>query len=196
MMRRSDSALPFLLAGLLLAAILIGSSFLANPPNTRILQPKFLAQTPDPSAPTDDSFELPQVPQPSLPLDVQSQLKSLQERLSGGQGIPALTPVVQEQGVQIEVRELRREGEAVQVRGTIKNTGTSKLTIPPDAFIFRDSAGVRYGTQGANGATLAPNEHVEFDLGVPLPEGRGLSLILRIPPAPPIQQILFVEVKP
>ncbi len=194
-MRQSDSALPFILAGLLLAVLFIGSSFFASPPNLRVLQPRFLPQTPDPSGPTDVPFELPQIPQPSLPPDVQSKLKGLQDRLSGGQAIPALTPIVQEQGIQIEVRELRREGEAIQVRGSIKNTGTSKLTIPPDAFVFRDSAGVRYGTQGANGATLNPGEHVEFDLGVPLPEGRGLSLILSVPPAPPIQQILFVEVK-
>lgn len=195
-MRRSESGLPFILAGLLLAIVLIGLSFFANPPNPRVLNPLFVAQTPDPAGPTMPPFELPQIPQPSLPPEVQSQLKGLQDRLTGGEAIPALTPSVQEQGVQIDVRELRRKGENVQVRGLIKNTGASKLTIPPDAFVFRDSAGVRYGTQGANGATLAPDEEVEFDLGVPLPEGRGLSLILSIPPAPPIQQILFVELKP
>jgi hypothetical protein len=70
------------------------------------------------------------------------------------------------------------------------------LTIPPGAFSFRDSAGVSYSTGGTAGVTLASGQSTTLDLGVPLPDGRGLTLILTIPPDPPLEQVLVVEAKP
>ena len=65
----------------------------------------------------------------------------------------------------------------------------SKLTV------FRDSAGVGYSTGGSAAVTLAAGQTTTLDLGVPLPDGRGLTLILTIPPDPPLEQVLVVEAK-
>jgi hypothetical protein len=67
--------------------------------------------------------------------------------------------------------------------------------VPPSAFSFRDSAGISYATAGSGGTTLQPGQSTPFDLGVPLPGERGLSLIVSLPPDPPLQQVLVVETK-
>jgi len=69
------------------------------------------------------------------------------------------------------------------------------LELPIDAFVFRDSAGVTYAASG-RGTTLQPGQSTTLDLTVPLPEGRGLTLVVTVPPDPPIEQILVVETQP
>ncbi|HJZ50100.1 MAG TPA: hypothetical protein VKE41_23165, partial [Roseiflexaceae bacterium] len=60
---------------------------------------------------------------------------------------------------------------------------------------FRDSAGVTYSTSGSAAVTLAPGQSTTLDLGVPLPDGRGLTLVLTIPPDAALEQVLVVEAK-
>jgi hypothetical protein len=98
-------------------------------------------------------------------------------------------------GVTITVRELNREGDQVSVRGSVRNGRSQPLTIGPEAFGFRDSAGTSYSTRGSAATELQPGQATDFDLTVPLPAGRGLVLVLNLPPDPPIEQTLLVEVE-
>jgi hypothetical protein len=137
---------------------------------------------------------LPRVTLPELPPDTQQNVSKIREALAGGQTAPALTPVAQGGGVTVTVRDLSRVGDQVSVRGSVRNGRSAPLAIGPEAFGFRDSAGTSYTTQGSGATELQPGQETDFDLSVPLPEGRGLILSLSIPPDPPIEQTLLVEV--
>jgi hypothetical protein len=193
-MRQQESASPFLLGGILLALVLIGT-FLFNPPNQSVLSRTFTAQAPDPSQPTLAPFELPQVSLPELPADAQATIADMKEKLAKGQAIPALTPEAIGTNLQVNIRDVRRNGQQIGVRGSVKNIGNEAIDITPGAFVFRDSLGVTYSTEGSGATTLQPGMQTPFDLTVPLPDGRGLTLIVDIPPYAPLEQILVVEVR-
>jgi hypothetical protein len=193
-MRQHESASPFLIGGILLALVLIGT-FLFNPPNQAVLSRQFTAQPPDPSQPTLAPFELPQVRLPDLPVNQQTTIADITQKLAKGQAIPALTPEAKNTNVQVSVSEIRRSGERVSIRGNLKNIGSTDLQVAPAAFLFRDSLGVSYSTEGTGATTLQPGQQTPFDLTVPLPSGRGLTLIVDLPPDPPLEQVLVVEVR-
>jgi hypothetical protein len=191
-----DKKFPMWMAGILLALVLIllsnrGSGGLTNP----VLIGRFVPRPADPSVPTAQAFQLPQVHLPSLPPAMQDTLIKLRDRLAGGGAVPALTPIANGSRARVEVGEVRRVGDHVQIKGSVVNLSDGALTIPPGAFSFRDSAGVSYSTGGSAAVTLAAGQSTTLDLGVPLPDGRGLTLILSIPPDPPLEQILVVEAK-
>jgi hypothetical protein len=190
----SDKKIPMWVGGILLGIVLIllssrGSGGLTNP----VLIGRFVPRPADPSAPTAQPFELPQVHLPSLPPAVQQALKNTRDRFARGESIPALTPVASGPRAKIDVGEVRRAGDHVQIKGSVSNISDAPLTIPPGAFAFRDSAGVSYSTSGSAAVTLASGQSTTLDLGVPLPDGRGLTLVLSIPPDPPLEQVLVVE---
>jgi hypothetical protein len=196
-MRDERQNLPMWLGGILLALVLIlisvrGGGGLGNP---RLIQ-QFTPKPTDPSAPTAQPFELPQIHLPSLPPNVQQTYTDLRDRLAGGQAVPALTPEATGPRVRVAAGEVRRTGDTVHVRGTVNNIASGPVDIPSGAFSFRDSAGVTYGTSGSPGTTLQSGQSTAFDLAVPLPAGRGLTLILTLPPDPPLEQTLVVETKP
>jgi cold shock CspA family protein len=193
-MQRSDSGLPFLIGGLVLAAILILVTFQSGP-NQQVLNRQFAPRPVDPSAPTVPPFELPVVSLPDLPGDMQTRISDLSEQFAGGQPVPALTPTSGGQNVQVRVSEVRRSGEQVSVRGQVANIGTQHLRIDPQAFSFRDSSGISYAIDGSGATALGPGEEISFDLDVPLPAGRGLTLIVDVPPDPPLDLDLIVELK-
>jgi hypothetical protein len=122
-------------------------------------------------------------------------LTKLRDRFAGGEGIPALTPIASGPRAKVDVSEVRRVGDQVQIKGSLVNISDLSLTIPPGAFSFRDSAGVSYSTGGSAAVTLAAGQTTTLDLGVPLPEGRGLTLILTVPPDLPLEQVLVVEAR-
>jgi hypothetical protein len=191
-----DRKIPMWMGGILLALVLIllsnrSSGGLTNP----VLIGRFAPQPTDPSAPTAQPFQLPQVHLPSLPPAVQDTVIKLRDRLAGGGAIPALTPIASGPRARVNVDEVRRAGDQVQIKGSVVNLSDASLTIPPGAFAFRDSAGVSYSTGGSAAVTLASGQSTTLDLGVPLPNGRGLTLILTIPPDPPLEQVLVVEAK-
>ena len=186
--------IPMWMAGILLALVLIlvsnrGSGGLTNP----VLIGRFVPRPADPSVPTAQAFQLPQVHLPSLPPAVQDSLTKLRDRFAGGEGIPALTPVASGPRVKVDISEVRRVGDHVQIKGSVVNLSDASLTIPSGAFAFRDSGGVSYSTSGSAAVTLAAGQSTTLDLGVPLPDGRGLTLILTIPPDPSLEQVLVVE---
>lgn len=182
------------ITGLILALVLIVISTRDTAPGNPTLSQYFAPRPTDPNAPTPEPLQLPQVHLPNLPPEAQQMFTGLRDRLAGGEPIPALTPVANSPRVQVKVGEIRRTSERVQVRGTIANIANGPVKIPPGAFSFYDSAGITYETGTIGGITLQPGESTTFDLGVPLPEGRGLSLALTLPPDPPLVQILTVEV--
>jgi hypothetical protein len=182
------------LGGILLALVLIlisvrGGAGLGNP---RLIQ-QFTPRPTDPSAPTAQPFELPKIHLPSLPPDLRTTITDLRDRFAGGQAVPALTPEATGVRARVAVDRVRRAGDMVQVHGTVSNVADGPLEIPSGAFSFRDSAGVAYATSGTGGTTLAPGQSTPFDLSVPLPADRGLTLILTLPPDPPLEQVLAVE---
>ena len=191
-----DKKIPMWVGGILLGLVLIllsnrGSGGLTNP----VLIGRFVPRPVDPSAPTAQPFQLPQVHLPSLPPAVQEALKNARDRFARGESVPALTPVASGPRVKVDVGEVRRAGDHVQIKGSVANVSDAPLTIPPGAFAFRDSAGVSYSTSGSAAVTLAAGQSTTLDLGVPLPDGRGLTLVLTIPPDPPLEQVLVVEAK-
>jgi hypothetical protein len=192
-MRDNQNTLPMWLGGILLALVLIlisvrGGGF----GNQRLIQ-EFTPKPTDPSAPTAAAFELPRINLPSLPPNVRDAITGLRDRFASGQAVPALTPQASGPRARVNVAEVRRNGEKVQVRGAITNIANGPLEIPSGAFSFRDSGGVTYATAGSGAATLAAGQSTSFDLAVPLPEARGLTLILTLPPDPPIEQVLMLE---
>ena len=150
---------------------------------------------PDPNAPTSAPLQLPKIDLSRLPEGVRRTVASLRDRFSGGQGVPALTPIASGPRLRVEVHEVKRNGEQVRVSGVVSNISAAALDLPIDAFVFRDSAGVTYAASG-RGTTLQPGQSTNLDLTVPLPQGRGLTLVVTLPPDPPIEQILVVETKP
>jgi hypothetical protein len=194
-MQREESGMPFVVIGLIVALVLIVLTFQARPPDTVMLQRQFTPRPPDPREPTLAALELPQVSLPDLPPDMQTTVQDLTKQLAGGQSAPPLTPVAQSTRARVTVTTLRKSGDHLSVSGTVTNIGTDMLTITPEAFLFRDSAGVTYATEGSGAAQLKPGEQTSFDLSVPLPPGRGLALVLTLPPDPPLEQNLIVEIK-
>lgn len=196
-MSDNRNTLSMWLGGVLLALLLIVISTRAGGGlNSAVLQQRFAPQPTDPNAPTDTSLQLPQVSLPSLPPALQQVLTSARQRLLGGEAVPALTPVASSPRARVEVREVKRVSDHLQISGTIANISSAPLEIPPGAFSFRDSRGISYATGGSGGATLQPNQSTSFDLGVPVPDERGLTLIVNLPPDLPIEQMLLLETTP
>lgn len=196
-MRDERNTVPMWIGGLLLALVLIVISNRAGGGlNNPALSQHFAPRPTDPNAPTAQPFELPQVHLPSLPPSVQSVVTSLRDRLAGGEAVPALTPVASGPRARVEVSEIKRASERIQVRGTIANITSAPLAIPPGAFSFRDSRGVSYATEGSGGTTLQAGQSTSFDLGVPIAPKLGLTLIVSLPPDQPLEQTLAVETTP
>ena len=192
-MLEERNSIPIWLIGVLIALLLILLGTRIGGPRNEALERQFAPRPTDPNAPTPQPFELPQVHLPSLPPNVQQTVSDLRSRLAGGQAVPALTPVAQGPRVRTEITQVRRSGDQIEIGGTITNTTADALLIPAGSFSFRDSAGVLYAIEGGNSSVLRPGGSVPLNLSVPLPPGRGLTLILSLPPDPPVQQILTVE---
>ncbi len=194
-MRDNRNSFPIWIGGVVLALALILLSTRGAGINNPALVQRFTPKPTDPGAPTAPAFQLPQVHLPSLPPGMQQTFTKLRDRFAGGQAVPALTPEASGTRARVKVDEVRRAGDRVHVRGTVTNIADQPLEIPPGAFSFRDSAGVDYTTSGG-GATLQPGQSTSFDLGVPLPPDHGLTLILTLPPDPPLEQVLVVATTP
>lgn len=191
-MRDDRNNLPIWLGGILLALILIFISTRGAGINNPVLVQHFAPRPTDPGAPMAQPFQLPQVHLPDLSPDLRRSLTALRDRFAGGQTVPALTPVASGPRLRVEVRSVQRTGDRVQVIGSVANLSDAPLAIPAGSFSFRDSAGVTYATSGG-GTTLQPGQSTTLDLAVPLPADRGLTLVVTLPPDPPMEQVLVVQ---
>jgi hypothetical protein len=189
----NDQRSPLLMValGALIALALIAIGGMNRNFGAPELTRRFAAQPP---APVDLTLDLPQIEAPQAPPDLLRALDDLHKRLTSGQVAPALTPTAAGPRIEVRVSDLRRNGEQMIVRGSVRNLGDREVTIPPGAFTFRDSHGVRYATGASGGATLAPGVTTAFEFAVPLPDGRGLTLIFDLPPDPPLEQVLLLEI--
>jgi hypothetical protein len=177
--------------GVLIALALIAIGGVSGGSGMPELTRRFAAQPP---APDDLTLHLPQIEAPQAPPDLLRVVDELHNRLTGGRVAPALTPTVVGPRIEVHVSDLRRRGEQIMVRGSVRNIGDRAVTIPPGAFTFRDSRGVRYATASSGGAILAPGDATDFEFTVPAPDGRGLMLVVDLPPDPPMEQVLLLEV--
>jgi hypothetical protein len=124
--------------------------------------------------------------------DVQDAARKLWRQIGlGGSGAP-IEPVATTPRVRVEVRELRPASGSLKVIGSVTNISAADVQVPISAFELRDSAGASYVAGGGASATLRPGESTPLELTVPLPTGRGLMLITRLPPDLPAEQKLLV----
>ncbi|MCS6840177.1 MAG: hypothetical protein NZ699_04105 [Roseiflexus sp.] len=188
-----DQRSPWLMValGVAIALTLIALGGMNDGFGSPELMRRFAAQPP---APGDLMLNLPRIEALQAPPDLLRALDDLHKRLSGGQAAPALTPTVASPRIEVRVSNLHRNGEQLIVRGSVRNLADQEVTIPPGAFSFRDSRGVRYAAAASAAAALAPGATTDFEFSVPLPEGRGLTLIFDLPPDPPLEQTLLLEV--
>ncbi len=127
-----------------------------------------------------------------LPESAKELIRQAQAKLGQGQNAPVLTPIAQSARLEVEVREVRPTNNGVQVVGQVTNISTAAIDVPVSAFQFRDSVGNVYASSATTTTRLEVGASTPLDLGVPLAPGRGLSLIVRFAPDPPIEQTLIV----
>jgi hypothetical protein len=183
----SSRHLPIWAWGALVAiALIIISSGGRLAPGNPALSQHFAMQ------PAPAGVPLPNLEIGGLPADLQEQARRLWQQIAlGGSGAP-IEPVAVTPRLRVEVRELIADGDNLKVIGSVTNTGAADVAVPISAFELRDSLGASYVAGGGASATLRPGESTPLELTVPLPPGRGLLLITRLPPDPPVEQKLLV----
>lgn len=192
MFEQSKNTFPFWLGGVIVAIILIviGTRVSSDGGNP-VLREKFAADSA--AAAAAPGVELPRVSLPQLPGDVQKTVTDLQDRFKGGQSVPGLTPIASGSRVRINIGDVKRNGGDVQVIGSVTNISDQPIDVPASAFSFRDSSGTAYAISGDATSTLKPGQSTDLDLSLPLPESYGLTLVLTLPPDPPLEQVLLVQ---
>lgn len=185
------SPLVMVALGVFIALVLIAFSNMTGGFGAPELTRRFAAQPP---APADFSFDLPRIDAPQAPPEIMQALDALHKRLSDGQVAAALTPTAMSPRIEVRVSDMRRSGDQLIVRGSVRNISNKEVIIPSGAFTFRDSRGVRYTTESSGSATLASGAATDFEFAIPLPEGRGLILVFDLPPDLPLEQTLLIEV--
>ncbi len=160
-------------------------------PEETALQQQFAPQPTVPGATSAPA--LPQFDLKGVSPGVAETVQDLWQGLAGGGEIPALTPVAENERLRIEVNAIQRQGDTVQLRGQITNISSVEVAVPLSAFILRDTSGTSYTAAAGRTVQLVPGESTPLDLTVPLPEDRGLTLMLNLPPDPAVEQILLVN---
>lgn len=189
-MSRGSQQGPIWLWGLLLALVLILLSTRGHViPKDTALQQQF---APQPTVPGATPQPQPQFDLERLPPEVIQAGKELWQGLQGGERVPALTPAAQTARLRVDIYDIQRQRGTVQVRGQVTNNSSAPVQVPLSAFALRDSSGATYTATDGTTVQLAPGENTPLDLNVPLPDGRGLLLILNFPPDPLVEQVLLV----
>lgn len=188
--------LPVWIWGALVALLLIalssrGGFGVAN----ESLRQRFAAQ-PTPSA-VELPFDVPRLELEALPPQLQEAARELLGSLNRGEAGRPIEPAVESPRLRIEVRELRRVGDEVRIRGQVTNISRREVQVPISAFELRDSAGVSYLAGSGGSSTLRPGQSTSLELSVPLPPGRGLLLRTSLPPDAPVEQrLIAADTKP
>lgn len=190
-MHDDTPSVPFWVIGLFGAAFLIGLSIFLQQSNTVALSDQF-ARQPPPALPLP---ALPQLDLKDLAPEAQAAARTLWQQLTDGRRSQPIDPVARNSRVQVTIDALEPIAGGVKVRGTVTNLTNSDLMVPISAFELRDSAGERYRAPGTTIANLPPGGSTPLELSVPLPAGRGLLLITELPPDPPLEQRLLIDVQ-
>lgn len=187
MIRRSHGP-PIWVWGFVFGAVLILISTRGRlSPENVALRDVFAAQP----APNLPSLPLPNLDVANLPAELQQAARDLQAQLGAGQAGRPLEPAVETPRLRVEVRELRPSAEGMTLFGTVTNVSQGEVVVPLSAFELRDSAGVSYIAGGGASATLRPGASTPLELTVPLPPGRGLLMMINLPPDLPVEQRLI-----
>jgi|HigsolmetaAR202D_1030399.scaffolds.fasta_scaffold00045_63 hypothetical protein len=189
----SRSNIPFWFWGVLVALVLILISRSGNlfGPN-QALQQRFAPQPTIPGA--AETARAAQTNWGDIPVGIQELIKGVQENLSQGQSAPVLTPVAQSARLKVTIKELVPTTGGVRVVGEVTNISQTPLDVPINAFQFRDSAGNIYASSATGTTRIEVGASAPLDLNVPLESGRGLYLVVRFSPDPPLEQMLISAV--
>lgn len=133
---------------------------------------------------------LPVISLEDLPQEVRNGQATAIALLGQGQAAPALTPVVEGGGLRIAVERVERRPGGVGVKGSIVNTGGAERTIPATALTFHDTQGQAYALSSGS-VSIAPGGRAAIDMTVPIAEGSGLTLLVSLPPDPPLSMVLL-----
>lgn len=187
MIRRSHGP-PIWIWGFVIGVILIIFSTRGRlSPENVALRDVFAVQP----APNLPSLPGPNLDLASLPAELQQAARDLQARLGAGQAGRPLEPAVETPRLRVEVHELRPSADGITLLGTVTNLSQGEVVVPLSAFELRDSAGVSYIAGGGASATLRPGASTPLELTVPLPQGRGLLMVINLPPDLPVEQRLI-----
>lgn len=187
MQRRNDQIGPIWLWGILLALALILLTTRGQVvPDNPALEQTFVRQTENLG-----DVQLPNLSLGNLPADLQQLARDIQQQLGVQGSAPVLQPVAENSRLRIEINELQATADGVQVIGEVSNIGDTPVEVPVSAFEFTDSYGAVYSADSNSSARLEPGERTALDLAVPLPPDSGLLLTLRLPPDPPLEQMLL-----
>ena len=176
-----------LILGVLIAVVLILISSQGRFGGNPDLEQVFALQ-PTPELP---DLSLPDFDRETLPPEVQAAADLVGEQLGMGGGVKPVQASARSARLEIQITELRQVEGGIRVAGVVRNISSGEIVVPIDAFELRDTEGASYVAGGGGSATLRSGESTPLDLTVPLPAGRGLMLITRFNPDPPVEQVLF-----
>ncbi|MGQ9481550.1 hypothetical protein [Chloroflexus sp.] len=191
MMHDESPPIPFWMIGILGALLLIGMSIFLQQNRTVALIDQF-ARQPTPALPLP---ALPQLEIQSLSPDAQEAARQLWQQIMAGNRSQAVDPVASNQQLRVVIDGIEPVPNGVRIRGMVTNLTDGNLQVPISAFELRDSAGESYRAPGTTIANLSPGASTPLELSVPLPNGRGLLLITHLPPDPPLEQRLLIDVQ-
>lgn len=190
-MHDDSPPIPFWAIGILGAIALIGISILMQQSRVMALADYF-ARQPTPALPLP---ALPQLDVQNLAPDAQTAARAIWQQIAAGNRSQPIDPVASSQRVRVAIDGLEPTADGVRIKGTVTNLTNADLLVPISAFELRDSAGESYRSPSSTTANLPPGGSTPLELSVPLPEGRGLLLITHLPPDPPIEQRLLIDVR-
>ncbi|WP_298820392.1 hypothetical protein [Chloroflexus sp.] len=191
MMHDNSPAIPFWIIGLLGAIFLIGISIWMQQFRTVELRDQFARQP----APAIALPALPQLELQNLGPEAQAVARALWQQITTGNPGQPIEPIASNQRLRIAINALEPTGDGIRIKGTVTNLTNADLIVPISAFELRDSAGESYRAPGSTMASLPPGGSTPLELSVPLPPGRGLLLITNLPPDPPLEQRLLIDVQ-
>lgn len=183
--------IPFWAIGLLGAIFLIGISIFMQQSRSAALIEQF-ARQPTPALPVP---ALPQLEVQNLAPEAQAAARAIWQQIATGNRSQPIDPVASSQRVRVAIDVIEPTADGVRIKGTVTNLTNADLLVPISAFELRDSTGESYRSPSSTMANLPPGGSTPLELSVPLPEGRGLLLITHLPPDPPIEQRLLIDVR-
>lgn len=147
---------------------------------------------PRPGDPSVAVLPLPALSLAALPEGVRNAHATASALLGQEGDTPALTPVAEGSGLRVSVERVDRRAAGVGVKGSIVNTGDTERVVPATALTFQDTQGQVYALSSGS-ATIAPGGRAAIDMTVPIAEGSGLTLVVSLPPDPPLTLVLLAK---
>lgn len=180
---------PVWILGIIVALVLIVVAMRGDQqPNQAALETVFGAQ-PVPAVP--DLPDMPSLPDmPTLPDG--ADLPGLPDLF----GSSVAEPDAESARIRVAIRTVQPGEGGVVVIGEVENISSDALIVPVRAFEFTDGIGAVYTSDSDGQVTLEPGERNPLELAVPVEPGTSLRLTTRLPPDPPLVQVLIAPEEP